>query len=261
MPARSTGWKTARASRQGTKNIRRNQPCQDHSVWAALPIAGSHTLVAAVADGLGSADMADRGARIATNVAVHEASLLMWQQQDALDPQRIETILTHAVLKARQRIQHVATRECVAPSRLATTLLLAVHINDTIATAQVGDGAAVVSVHQDRYMTFSKPERGEYANETTSITSPRFLQNCRIDIATSKTPVEAIALMTDGMVSLTLATTDDQPHEPFFQMMTQWLRDHDGPDHPNQYLADLLQSQKITKRTDDDTTLLLAVRT
>ena len=261
MATRTTGWKIARASRQGTKNIRRDRPCQDHAVWAALPIAGSHTLVAAVADGLGSADMADRGARIATNVAVREASLLMWQQPDALQPERIETILDHAVLKARQRIQDVASRESVEPSRMATTLLLVVHINDTMATAQVGDGAAIVSVQPGRYITFSKPERGEYANETHSITSPRALQNCRIDIATSQRPVEVIALMTDGMVSLTLAASDHQPHEPFFQMMTDWLRTHDGPAHPNQQLADLLQSHRITARTDDDTTLLLAVRT
>ena len=260
MTARPRTWRIARASRQGSKNQQRRQECQDHCVWATVPIAGSDTLVAAVADGLGSAPLSGRGARIATNVAVHQAALLVWREPQPVAPERLETILDLAVLSARRRIQQVAAREHEAPSQMATTLLLAIHTDNTMATAQIGDGAAVVSVQDGDFITFSKPERGEYANETHSLTSPRALQHCNIDIAVPQTPVSSIALMTDGMVSLTLAHPDQKPHEPFFEMMTEWLRQHRGRPHPNQQLGELLQSEKIRSKTDDDTTLLLAVR-
>ena len=86
------------------------------------------------------------------------------------------------------------------------------------------------------------------------------MANCRLDIVTFHTPARAIALMTDGMMSLTISTKDHKPHDPFFQTMTDWLRRHPMDPHPNQELGQILQSERTAQRTDDDTTLLLAVR-
>ena len=260
MTPRRSAWKIARASRQGKKNRQRSQECQDHCWWATMPNIGSDTLVAAVADGMGTAEQGGRGARIAVNVAVGKAVALLRRERRPMAAERIETLLDAAVLAARSRIQAVAEREAMSPSTMATTLLLAVHVNDIMATAQVGDGAAVVSTQEGEYVTFSKPERGEYANETHSLTSRRALQRCNIDIAQSERPLRSIALMTDGMVNLTLAYADHRPHAPFFRTMTEWLRRHPGRPHPNNELGALLQSGKIRQKTDDDTTLLLAVR-
>ena len=43
--------------------------------------------------------------------------------------------------------------------------------------------------------------------------------------------------------------------------MSNWLRNHSQPQHPNLDLEKTLASSLITKRTDDDVSLLLAVRT
>ena len=260
MPRHSI-WKVARASRQGRKNQQRGQECQDRCLWAVMPRISPDTLVAAVADGLGSAELGSYGARIAIQTSIHKATTLIRQERQPINPERMETILDAAILSARNQIQMVAKRKEVQPSKMATTLLLAVHTHNMMATAQVGDGAAVVSVKDNQFITFSKPERGEYANETYSLTSRRALQHCKIDIAVSENPIQTIALMTDGMVHLTLAHSDLEPHWPFFKLMTSWLAEYQGRPHPNIELGETLQSEKIRRKTDDDTTLLLAVRT
>ena len=260
MPRHSI-WKVAKASRQGTKNQKRGQECQDHCLWAVMPRTSPDTLVAAVADGLGSAEMGGYGARIAVHTSIHEATTLIQHERQPIDPERMETILDTAILSARNQIQMVADRKKIPPSKMATTLLLAIHAHNMMATAQVGDGAAVVSIKDNQFITFSKPERGEYANETHSLTSRRALQHCAIDIAVSENPVQTIALMTDGMVHLTLAQSNFEPHLPFFKPMTSWLTEYQGEHHPNIELGETLQSKKVRQKTDDDTTLLLAVRT
>ena len=260
MPRHSI-WKVARASKQGTKNQQRDRECQDSCLWAVMPRISPDTLVAAVADGLGSAELSRDGAQIAIQASIHEATTLIQRERQPIDPARMETILDTAILSARNQIQMAAKQREVPPSKMATTLLLAVHTHNMMATAQVGDGAAVVSVKDNQFITFSKPERGEYTNETYSLTSRRALQHCRIDIAVSENPIQTIALMTDGMVHLTLAHTNLEPHEPFFKLMTSWLAEYQDSPHPNIELGETLQSEKIRRKTDDDTTLLLAIRT
>ena len=260
MSMANSGWRVARASRTGSKNRRRNTDCQDHCCWAAVPNISADTLVAAVADGMGSAPSSALGSRIAVNAAVRQAVALLHQQDQPTPPERMETILDTAVISARREIENTAADLNVAASSMATTLLLAVHSNGIMATAQVGDGACVVSVQDDVFTTFARPERGEYANETHSLTSRRALQRCQIEIASSEQPVRSIALMTDGMMELTIAQRDHRPHQPFFTSLTQWLSRYPDRPHPNTELAKLLESDQIQQKTDDDTTLLLAVR-
>ena len=260
MSAATIGWRIARASRQGDKNRQRETACQDFSGWAAIPSISPDTLVAAVADGMGSAPLSGQGAQMAVHAAVSMAVALLHQTPNPPTPERLETILNAAMLSARQSVQQAAAVSHIPSTSMATTLLLAIHTADTMAIAQIGDGACVASTDQDHFLTLSRPMRGEYANETFSITSPRALQQCSIDIAKPRNPVQSIILMTDGMVGLTLAQADHEPHQPFFRDMTRWLADVPARPHPNTELAAILESDPIRRKTDDDTTLLLAVR-
>lgn len=260
MTINVSDWRVARASRQGSKNLAREQECQDHSICVLLPSLNPDAIVAAVADGIGSAPLSDRGARIATNVAVFIASHLLSQEPYPLLNHRMETILYTAMLSARQRIEHVAQRDNLYHNDLATTLLLAVHADDLLGTAQIGDGAAVVSTGEGSFKTFTRPQKGEYSNETNSVTSRRSLQLCNIDIAQPPEPLRTLALMTDGVVSISLDSRELTPHQPFFETMANWLREHPERPHPNRELGDLLQSEKIRSKTDDDTTMILATR-
>ena len=246
----------------GTSHLKAGQPCQDHSGFLLMPRVSRDTIVAAVADGLGSAKHSAVGSKVATETAAETASRLIWQRRlRATTPQHMESVLNAAVLQARMALENEAHRMTVPLEELATTLLVMVHTQGMIATAHVGDGAAVVSTKAGEYRALAKPQRGEYANETTALTSRRALQQCEISIARPRRPVQEIALTTDGLLNLSMNMSTMEPHPPFFQNMANWLREHDGQQHPNGELKDTLSSDIVTRRTDDDLTLLLAVRT
>lgn len=254
-------WRVAHGSVTGTRHHRSGTPCQDHSCFLAMPRITPDTLVAAVADGVGSAKHAGLASRVAADTAATTASALLWEYREPPPPHRLETILNAAVLDARMALEHEGEQLQSPLEELATTLLLLIHCDGTLASAQIGDGAAVIATGPKEYHTFARPQRGEYANETNTLTSKRALQNCDITVARPNTPVTGLALLTDGLLGITLDAATLQPHAPFFTSMTRWLREFPEDTHPGLGLAETISSDIITRRTDDDLTLLLAVRT
>ena len=87
------------------------------------------------------------------------------------------------------------------------------------------------------------------------------LQKCEITIGRSQQPVREIALFTDGLLNLIMDTSSMEPHPPFFNNLGNWLREYEEPEHPGRKLLRILGSEQVAKRTDDDVTLLMAVRT
>ena len=253
-------WRIGHASQQGTRNKSRSQQCQDHSCYASLPQIHPDTFVAAVADGVGSATHSRIGARAAVDAAVTEAIAQLWLRQDNLTPNRLEAVLNASVNQARVNLEKVSDQQQIPLRQLSTTLLIAIHTRGTIATAQVGDGAAIISDNLGEFHTFAKPTRGEYDNQTSSITDRRFLQSCQINVANAQPPITGIALTTDGLLKLSLANNTFDPHKPFFEPLFTWLVQHPGKPHWNAGIQEFLASSKVQHRTDDDTTLLLAAR-
>lgn len=254
-------WRIARASCQGSRNAARNKRCQDSAMVARLTKlpGAADTLVAVVADGMGSAKRSRSGARRACLSATERAVQLVWKCQPQ-SPGEIETILNAAALQARMDVERLARRNKRPIGDYATTLLVLIHLRGHAAALQIGDGAAVIAA-DGRTKTLSTPQRGEYANETTSLTSPRSLQKARIDIARPREPVTHIALMTDGVMELSLDAKTGEPHDPFFRPIFEWLESTDDEgQHYGTELAELLRSEPVRRRTQDDTTLVVAAR-
>ena len=253
-------WRVAHSSTEGTRHQDNGTGCQDHSCFLLMPKVFPDTLIAAVADGVGTAKHAALASRTAAETAATTASHLLWKHREPPSPHRMETLLNAAVLDARMALEHEAEKLGTPLEELATTLLLLVHCRDTLAAAQIGDGAAVISTAPGEYHTFARPQRGEYVNETTALTSKRALQRCEITIARTHSPLLEIAMLTDGLLNVSLDAASLQPHPPFFASMAGWLRDYPQDSHPGPGLRDTISSEMVTRRTDDDLTLLLAVR-
>ena len=257
----STAWRVVKASHQGKKNQTLRRPCQDRATYALMPNLHDHdhnTLVAAVADGMGSAERGGQGAKIATQHAVRQMVDILWHTSRT-EPHHLETTLNAAALRARIEIENLAHQQRQPLDAYATTLLLFIHANNMVATLQVGDGAAVIGTTAG-LTTLAKPQRGEYANETNSLTSRRALQKAAIEIIRPPTKVDRIAMMTDGIMELSLDHKNRQPHAPFYEPLFAWLDQSADHPHPSAELHETLASRTIQAKTDDDTTLLLATR-
>jgi hypothetical protein len=238
-------WAVVGASAPGTSHLGRAVPCQDAHICVAD--AGG-TLVVAVADGAGSAARAERGALAAVARATES---LAGSAPDA-DGMR------EAFRAAREALEALAAAEGLEPRDLACTLTCVHASGHTLVAGQVGDGLAVVRRPDGVIEAVTHPQRGEYANEASFLTGPGALATIEIAVVDAK--VDAIAVVTDGLLRLAADLSTGEPHGPFFLPLWDFVTRADDMDVAQRRLAAFLASDRVNARTDDDKTLVLAVR-
>jgi len=246
-------WRVVAASVRGTSHARVKQLCQDAHHWEMLP---EGILVAAVADGAGSATLGKVGAIVAAQTAVETIRLKTATPGSLLDDEGWQVLLSKALEAARTAVEAEAVACKMTARDLATTLIIVVATPELIAAAQVGDGVAVAGDSQGNLIALTAPQRGEYANETTFLVSPNALDTAQVTLWHG-VPAN-IAVLSDGLQMLALEMTDGKPHVPFFSPLFHFMADVTDENEAKEQLVALLRSERITERTDDDLTLLLA---
>ena len=252
-------WMVGGASVVGVSHVRNGLPCQDSVRYR---VSGD-VLIAAVADGAGSAELSDVGSALAAETSVQSAELLLEKEHDhapyALHETCLGPIIAAAVEEARRELQAEAGRRGVEVRQLATTMLLAVHTPRLLAVGQIGDGAVVASDGQGGYRTWITPQRGgEYANQTVFLTSANAMSELEVRVERLGPGALELAMFTDGLQNLALNGADNSPHIPFFAPLFRWMRSQPDGDAAARNLAAFMKSPKVTNRADDDLTLLLA---
>lgn len=246
-------WRVVAASVRGTSHERVKQLCQDAHHWQMLP---EGVLVAAVADGAGSATLGKVGAIVAAQTAVETICLKEAMPQLPSDDQGWQSLLTNALEAAKTAVEAEAVVCRMTPRDLATTLIIVVATPDLIAAAQIGDGVAVAADPQGNLIALTAPQRGEYINETTFLVSPNALETAQVNLWRGATT--NIAVLSDGLQMLALEMTENTPHTPFFSPLFRFVGEVTDATEAKEQLVAFLRSERITKRTDDDLTLLLA---
>jgi hypothetical protein len=160
---------------------------------------------------------------------------------------------------AAWQIQEEADSEGRPVRDYACTLLCAVIDREAAAYAQLGDGAIVAGCGEDIEPVFW-PQQGEYANTTYFITAPEHLE--RVQMRTGAEVPERVALLSDGLQNLALRMVDRSAYPGFFSpLFRDLLRQPPGEAEALlEPLRDFLNSPRVNARTDDDKSLLLAVR-
>jgi len=250
-------WLVARASVQGTSHARTGQPCQDSSGVGEDPPDG--ILIAAVADGAGSAALSADGSRIASSAATQEAAKLMRSHVQPVYEGVLQEILQQAFRHARNELEAEAQRQEKSIRDFATTLLLTVCAPEITGAAQIGDGAMIAGKDAESgYQLLCVPQRGEYANITNFITATNWQDT--LDITTRRGGVSRVAMFSDGIQNIALnAAADNAPHAPFFNPLFRWVDGQTDAEAAGRSIAAFLSSPRVTARADDDLTLLLAV--
>src|SRR5260221_5122623 len=255
-------WRLIGASVTGTSHTKSGLPCQD--AHAYREVAGCALLV--VADGAGSAERSAEGAQCATQAAVSALAAALtggWPAGLNLWPD----LFAAAYAAAKAELEQLSVAAGLPSRAFATTLLCAALSDQGLAVAQLGDGVAAAFApagaargdlkNGSDWFLAAQPQRGEYANETYFLSQPDALQH--LDVAVYAEPVRTLALMTDGLLRL-LLNGQRQPHVPFFQPLLTFGVEIDGEARGNEQLAAFLASERVCARTDDDKTVVLALR-
>ena len=259
MTDKMTYWKIGGVSLAGFSHLKEGIPCQDAN---AFRIRDDGQLIAAISDGSGSARYSHIGAQAFVDTVV--SRIYHQPSSEKFDPQRIASWIATSVNDTRdQLIRHGDDLQDEGPSSLsdfAATLIVVVANLDDGAFFHVGDGAGTAfnSVNNAE-VTVSKPENGEYANETYFLTMDDWERHLRIIPFIKKNP-DTILLMSDGVTPMAMSKGCALPEfENFVKPVVKFLNDNDK-ETGEAGVTSTLSADGVRKITGDDKTLLWAIR-
>ncbi len=258
MPDRTdASWNLVFASVMGTSHRQgEGGICQDYAESRIIDARDGPVLISAVADGAGSASHSDLGAKVAVGAFLSEADTQLASNRfDALTLEQVRSW----VEAARRQMEREAEVQGLPLRQLACTLLVAVVGAASALFAQVGDGVIIVDDPEtDGYAYIFWPDTGEYVNTTRFLTDADYQSRVRLDQVDC--PIEALAMLTDGLQMLALDYAAEQVHGRFFAPLFEVVAASTNPESLHAGLLAFLDSPRINARTDDDKTLLLATR-
>lgn len=256
-------WKVVVRSAVGVSHQAQQLPCQDFGDYCVI----ENIVVGAVADGAGSARYANLGAKLAVEAALTYLTRIgtylykrphAWQQlAQSPTEDRITQLFTRTLKKAIATLKTCADTHAYPVQDLACTLLVFVATPHWLAAMQIGDGFVVVRAPHQEYQLLFQPDKGEYINETTFITSDQAVSDMQSCLRFGST--EFICASTDGLEKVAIRLSDWMPFSPFFTPLEAYLHEHTTLELEDRYLIDFLNSERLNARTDDDKTLLLCI--
>ncbi|MEH1819552.1 MAG: PP2C family serine/threonine-protein phosphatase [Nostoc sp.] len=250
-------WKAVRRSEIGTSHQKQGIGCQDYGNYRSF----DDVIVGAVADGAGSAKHSDVGSRLVVETVLKCFSEIneFPQKQDSqpLSQEEAQKVFAEIVNKVITELQKQAAKEDYSINDLACTLLVFVANPDWVAAMQIGDGFIVRRSEDSEYQLLFQPDKGEFANETTFITSTNALKEMQVKVINEKQ--EFLCASTDGLEKVAIRLSDWKPFLPFFKPLEEYLHEPVNEEEEDKYLKEFLNSERLNSRTGDDKTLLLCL--
>lgn len=251
-------WKFVGASVQGTSHRARCVDCQDICICRCEEHGGQEIFWAVVADGAGSADMSETGAEATSTSIANKIGRWLGRHEGQVNLVTNDVVIEWVTTAQNALVSISKSKERQVCDYACTVLGIVCGAKNAVAF-QIGDGAIVAATDVDHYETVCWPENGEYANSTYFITDSNALEHLQVRFL--NTP-HKLALMTDGLHHLALHFATHSVHTPFFEPMFNRLisEKQEFSELLTQQLKDFLDSKPVNQRTDDDKTLVLAVK-
>lgn len=255
-------WKAVARSAIGTSHENQGIVCQDYGDYR---IFQDVIIVGAVADGAGSAKHSDIGAKLAVETVLKcfsDISEYPEKQEEfeqgfsqPLSKEEAQKVFAEIVNKVITELQKQADEKDYFINDLACTLLVFLATPDWFAAMQIGDGFIVMRSQESEYQLLFQPDKGEFANETTFITSANAVKEMQVTVISEKQ--QFICASTDGLEKVAIRLSDWEPFSPFFKPLEEYLHEPVNEEEKDKYLMEFLNSERLNSRTDDDKTLLL----
>ena len=253
-------WKVGGVSVTGFSHIDDDTPCQDAHKFR---IKDDGTLVAAIADGAGSARHSHVGAKAFVDTVVNDLCALPSMsefQTDVLAKKLAESVNATKEQLVRHGGKLAEDEDTVDIADFHATLLVVVTNGSNGAFFHVGDGAACGYTRggNDTNLTMTRPHNGEYANETYFVTQDNWEENFRV------TPFveshDSILLMSDGVTPMGMLQNCTAPaFEKFVNPIVGYIEKNDN-EVAHAAVTATLSREEIRSITGDDKTFLWAIR-
>jgi hypothetical protein len=253
-------WLYSGASVIGQSHLTSQIPCQDK--FSCKVSADGKWLSVAVSDGAGSALNAEAGAQITSTIFCEELLELSKQLESRAPGEWINDFVVECVLKVRNQLRTKAKGDDIKSFHCTLVAALvgpeggfSIHIGDgSIFGGQFKHDTKLREVELNSNFVISKPENGEYTNETFFITEGNWIKHLRV---TPLPRLDWVVACTDGGAALILENEVEVKPKflvPFFQELIS-----DGFTKHN-YISEVLSDPKANALTTDDKTIFVAMR-
>ena len=221
------------------------------------PVSCPDVLVGIVSDGAGSAEYGGEGAALICRTLSSAIRRHFALRNDLPS----ESEIAEWIDSARDRISAVAARRGKSPSDFAGTVVGAISTGLETLVFHVGDGCAVAfDIALQQWVALSWPQSGEFAATTFFVTDE---SGPKLRVTPYKGEVESVAIFSDGIERLALDFRVSEPSAKFFDGIVAPLRKLSGQGRDRELSAmlhEFLGSPPVLARTDDDKSLIVAVR-
>ena len=241
---------------RGVSHVSSGIRLQDASACFS-PKTAPEIFVGLISDGAGSAALGGEGASLICRTLTTE--IRGHFRNDSALPE--DSAIHDWIDKTRDRINTLASRRGLTAADFAGTLVGIISNGCNTVTFHVGDGCIVVlSKRDNRWVSASWPQVGEYASTTYFVTDE---PGARLRINRHQLDISAIAMFSDGVERLALDFSSQEPSVKFFEPIAAPL--FASPKKGKcillrEKLGAFLESPIVNSRTDDDKTLIVAVK-
>jgi hypothetical protein len=253
-------WLYSGASVIGQSHLTSQIPCQDK--FSCKVSDDGRWLSVAVSDGAGSALNAETGAEITSEIFCEELLGLSNQLESRAPGEWINDFVVECVLKVRNQLRTKAKSDDIKSFHCTLVAALvgpeggfSIHIGDgSIFGGQFKNDSKRGEVELNSNFVISKPENGEYTNETFFITEGNWIKHLRV---TPLPRLDWVVACTDGGAALILEKEIEVKPKflvPFFQelIITKFTK--------HNYISEVLSDPKANVLTTDDKTIFVAMR-
>jgi hypothetical protein len=254
-------WFVGGASVRGKSHAQGNTPCQDANKIKISP--NGKWLALVVSDGAGSAKNSDKGSKLISE-AFANSLISLSEKLDNNNPGAwVADILLYEILRSRSSLRDLAGSDSLKDYHCTLVAVLigpsggfSIHLGDGGILGASVDCINGKAIDLSASYFESKPENGEYANETFFVTETDWIKHIRIE---PLPPAAWIILGTDGGMALTTAI-DGTPKSGFIKPLIQIaLSQKFNTDNISEEIKKLVSDPQADRLTNDDKTLVIAV--
>lgn len=254
-------WKVAAVSVRGTGHEQTGTPCQD--ACSTLESEDGRWVALVASDGAGSAKHSDvSSALIASdfaNALIRIAKELDYRPPGAWVTDAVieEIVRLRKVLREKAGSDNISDFHCtLVAALLGATGGFAIHLGDGAVFGGIANSSDETNINLSDEYFVSEPENGEYANETVFLTERDWIKHLRIQ------PLSRagwLILGTDGGMALAMVE-DKAPKVGFVVPVLRGLISSSDSEARNDSLEKVLTDRLADRLTNDDKTLIIAVR-
>jgi len=255
-------WCVAAASVRGKGHDETGTPCQD--ACAVQTSIDGKWIALVASDGAGTAVKSAFSSRYVADAFADALIAIASRLQTQSPGAWVTDAVIQQVVDIRNALRKKAGSDDISSYHCTLVAVLigpsggiAIHLGDGAVFGGAAEPGTPGKIDLSSDYFLSQPQNGEYANETVFLTEKDWIKNIRIAPLAA---VDWVILGTDGGMALAMAD-EKLPKTGFVTPVLTAAQQHNDNNTRNNELLTILSDPQADKLTNDDKTLIVAVRT